>query len=313
MNTTVQEFNLKRFIDKPNEIFNVPVKYIQVKENWNTREDYGNIPWLSHSITENGQRDPVVLFAEYTDEPTEQSLKLDVGFPKAGYPEGYYNLYISDGHRRFAAINMAIANGAEIVSIKARSTSKQEKEADRLLDQILMNSGKNLTALEQQKIFRRLSDYGWSQAEICRKTGMSPAHVANMLTLSTVEVGVKEAIEREELNASLVIHTLSEVREIAVKEKKSETEVYQMLIDFYKEQKDNKPLSTAKAKKALSEYKRQKLSRTHEKYYDSLTPNQLMNELFISNLGLAETEEVAVLKLPRPLMDALRKHFKSNK
>lgn len=303
-------FNLKRFIDKPTELFNVPVNIIQFKEGWNSREDYGNIDWLANSIIENGLRVPLVLFVEYTNEPTERSIELKEGSPKAGFPNGFYNLFVSDGHRRFTAIQKAIQKGAEIHTVRCRFTGKHDKEADRLLDQILMNSGKSLTPLEQQKIFKRLSDYGWTQPEIAKRTGISQPQVANMLLLSTVDNEVKASIEREEISVNAVLSTLGEVREMAAKEGKTEAEVYQMLLEHWKENGNGKKFSGTKAKEVIQKIKREKLTRNHTDYFDSLTDKKLIEEIFVSNMGMASNDYKAIIEIPIDLYNALKKRWR---
>lgn len=183
-----EEYNISRFLERPNELKNIPLSVIDADYEKNKRIDYGNIEWLAESILANGLKNPLVLYAE----------ACVPGHPKALYykgsssfPQGYYRLIVQDGHRRHKALLHAYNNLAsedqkeKLALVPCRGTSKAESKEERLLNQLLMNSGKNFEPIEIQAVFKELSNFGWSPEKIAEKAGVSSIHVRRMLELSS--------------------------------------------------------------------------------------------------------------------------------
>ena len=312
MTTAIETFPLARFIERTKEIFTVPYELIQVKPDYNSRKDYGDIEWLSNSIVENGLKQPLLLFVEYTDSPNEKSIELESSKAKAGFPPGWYNLYLSDGHRRYSAIQKAIEKGVEFKGVLCRCTDRKVSEAERILDQLLLNSGKNLTPLEQQDLFSRLKKLGWTDVQISKQAGVSISQVINMLELSSAPSELKTAIEKEEVSATTVVGILSDLKQVAIQEGIKEEELFQEMLNSWKQEGKGKKLSGTKAKEMLEKRKISKLNRIHPDYYKSLTIFQLVQEMIYYSSGFAQHGDDVLIQIDSRLYQALKSKVKQS-
>jgi ParB family chromosome partitioning protein len=146
----------------------------------------GNIEELAASIEENGL------------------LK-----PMQGYKDGEY--YIpTDGHRRFAAIELLLSRGVEIVRVPFISEKKKSIE-QRTLEILLSNDGKPLTPIEMGNTYKRLMSAGWTQSEIARKTGKSVPHITNCITICDAPKEILSKVESGQISAHLALQTIREV------------------------------------------------------------------------------------------------------
>lgn len=102
---------------------------------------------------------------------------------------------ITDGHCRFAAVQMAISEGAEIASIPCLPEPRGTNEQERTLMLLTANAGLPLSALEQADVIKRLLTFGWSEAEIASRIGRTRQHVVNLLTLSAAPVAVRDQVQ----------------------------------------------------------------------------------------------------------------------
>jgi ParB/RepB/Spo0J family partition protein len=168
------------------DFFRIDPRVLKVRDGWNCREDYGDIDELAASIAEVGVKEPLTVVYE------------------AG------EAWVTDGHRRLKATLQAIASGAEIVSVPCKSEDRYSNDADRLFSQILRNSGKPFTALENAKVYQKLIGFGWTQADIAKKAGISQSRVSQVLELLTLPEGVKKLVTSGQVSASLAAATVSE-------------------------------------------------------------------------------------------------------
>ena len=72
----------------------------------------------------------------------------------------------------------------------------------------MFNDGKPLTLLEKSDAFKRLINYGWSEAEIAKKVGKSLAHVKDCLVLATASTALKNRIIEGSVSATVVLEGL---------------------------------------------------------------------------------------------------------
>ena len=171
------------------DVYKLSPNDLYIKEGWNTRdittpENVEHIEQLSKSIAEIGVREPLKVVWEDN------------------------KAYITNGHCRFAAIKLAIKNGVEIKTVPVMVEDRFANEADRILTQIVSNSGKPLTQLEQAKVFKKLLDLGWPQKEIAAKSGMTGGRVSQILELLTLPEGVKKMVADGEVSASMAMQTV---------------------------------------------------------------------------------------------------------
>lgn len=191
------------------QYLNVDPLNIIVEDGFNVRQDYGDIDELAQSIIENGQIMPVTVVKSTVD------------------PDRFV---LVDGHRRYRAIQRAKEMGHDFPFVKALLTKAVTAE-QRLLAMIVTGTNsKPFTAVEEAEAYRRLIDRGYSASDIAAKVGKSPAHVGNLLSLSSMNKDVKDLVSDGTVAASVVIaaqrdlkdaDSVSEVLKEAVNEAKA--------------------------------------------------------------------------------------------
>ncbi len=101
-----------------------------------------------------------------------------------------------------------MSEGCEIKSVIAIQQQAGMNEEDRIVSLFIRNSGKNLTALEQGKVFSRLLGLGWTEAQIARKCGLSAGHVGNILSLHEAPHAVRELVANGSVAPTLAITSM---------------------------------------------------------------------------------------------------------
>lgn len=175
-----------------------------VEDGFNVRYDYGDIDELAQSIIENGVKVPL---RGVKNRGTDQYI-------------------ITDGHRRFKAVQRAIELGATDLLVPFIPDERGISEEKRVLGMVVYNDGKRLTLLEEALVYDRLLSYGLTQAEIARKVGKSPTHISNCILLANAPTVVKNQIKEGNVSASFVIEELK---------KKSGNKVAEMVQETSKE------------------------------------------------------------------------------
>lgn len=171
------------------DVFRVAPEDIHIREGWNARdfsdpENAAHVELLAASIAEIGVKNPLRVYAE----------------------DG--KLYLTDGESRLRAVRLAIERGAEIVSVPVITEDRYSNDADRLLTQIVGNSGKPFAALEKADVFYRLIGLGWTPADIARKAGVSKQHVTDMLALRSAPSAVTDAVKAGDVSPTLAMQTV---------------------------------------------------------------------------------------------------------
>ncbi|CAM6054485.1 unnamed protein product [Sphagnum tenellum] len=147
------------------DVLNVNPYLLTIKENWNSRE----------------ANDPANL--AHIDSLARSFVEIGVQVPLAVVVEGD-KVVVTDGHCRLLGVFRAIeVYGAEIRSVKVITESRFATEADRVLSQIVRNSGKPLTVLEQGTVFVKLVNLGWSPKQIADKAGVGVVRITQILDL----------------------------------------------------------------------------------------------------------------------------------
>lgn len=271
------DFNPSRFLERPGELKDVPIDLIHANWDFNKRIQYGNIDWLAENIKVNGLVTPLVLYPEACLQDDPKAFYYDGKLKN--YPKGYYRLTVQDGHRRFKAILKAKQDlGWEAETVECRRFNEGETKEERLLNQILMNSGKALEPIEAQAIFKELNNLGWDEETIAKRVGCSSVHVKRMLELSTAEELTKYMIERGEISASLVLEVLPEVRQLAQIENKAESEIIsEIMQETPRTAKGG--VSPRKFKEKLSSFREQKVVASDPNYFTSMDSVKLLQRL----------------------------------
>lgn len=175
---------IAQFSQGKSEVFKVDPNLLVILPGWNTRDESpeleAHIDQLAQSIAEVGVKKPI-------------EVKLEDG-----------KLIVKDGHCRTRAAMRAIeVYHAELKTVPVISVDRYASDADLILNQVISNSGKSLTALEQAKVFKKLLDMGWNQADIAKKVGMSNGRISQILDLLTMPALVQAAVTNGHISASL--------------------------------------------------------------------------------------------------------------
>lgn len=189
MKTAEQQETLKT---KRTDILNVDPRNIIIEEGFNVEgrtDDKEKIRELMLSILGVGQLEPLM------------------GFKVKG--EDKYIL--TDGHRRMAAVNMAIAEGNEIPYVKLLPSSGNLE--DRLFALVITGIGKEpLSPIGEGETYKKLINLGYNAKEISEKVGKSLPHVYNMLKLADAPKAVKNSILKNEISSTTVMQMLRTVK-----------------------------------------------------------------------------------------------------
>ncbi|EGL63608.1 hypothetical protein AGRO_3677 [Agrobacterium sp. ATCC 31749] len=172
------------------DIYRMDPRDLHVKVDWNCRtvnfnpEDPDDLA-LAESISQVGVKQALTVYTE----------------------DG--KAFISDGHRRHGATMYAIEHlGAEIKSVPVQTEDRYSSEADRVFSQIVRNSGKPLTPIEQARVFKRLIDLGWTEKDIQQKTGLARQWIIELLELQAAPAAVTTLVAAGQVAATLAMATL---------------------------------------------------------------------------------------------------------
>lgn len=180
---------IKELASNRTDEYHIDPRLLNIKPGWNGRdfeaaENAAHIEELALSIANIGVRKPLDVFME----------------------DG--KVFISDGECRYRATMLAIKRGADIKTVPIRNETRHTSEAERLLNQVVGNSGKTFTPLERASVFKRLIDFGWTEKEIADKSGVSSQHVRDMLQLLAAPAPVVKMIKAGKVSPTLALTTL---------------------------------------------------------------------------------------------------------
>lgn len=143
------------------------------------------------------------------------NLILAEGFrqdkPLAGYvaKEGDDNvIYIHDGHCRLEAVKLAIAEGAEIVTLPVVVTGSGLSLEDLTVGLVTGNSGKPLSTFEVAVVCKRLSGYNWDASQIAKRLDFTEPYVNDLLFLMAAPRQIRDMVQAEQVSASHAVDML---------------------------------------------------------------------------------------------------------
>jgi len=160
-------------------LFNLNPYLINVRAGWNKRRmtdptNLAHIDSLARSIASIGVQEPLTVFQDGDE------------------------FVLTNGHCRLLATFRAIeVYNAEVKSVPVRMESRHATKADMLLSQIVRNSGKGYSPLEQAEVFVELLALGWNEQQIADKAGIGVARVNQLIDFhaNTKDSGIVEMIE----------------------------------------------------------------------------------------------------------------------
>lgn len=195
---TTSKNGLREMADKGFSGYYLDPRKIKVEKGHNVRnfdlqENQDHVNALASSIAAVGVQNPLV-----------------VRFQKG-------EVFLVDGECRLRATMQAIKDGAEIKTVPVIQEPAHTSETDRIVELLTRNTGKQLNILERGEIFKRLKDFGWSDADIAKKTGITQAHVSNIMTLHEAPQQIKAAVEKQIIAPSMAIQLIRDHGDSAAK------------------------------------------------------------------------------------------------
>lgn len=190
--------NVRTIAAGRSDLYRIEPEKLFVKDDWNSRnaddpENIAHIERLAESIAEVGVKQPLTAYHENG------------------------SVFISDGHCRLQAVMLAKSRGADIKTIPVQMEGQYSSAADRVFSQIVRNSGKPLSPIEQSKVFKRLIDLGWSVQDISKKSGLAANWIRDLLELQASGHEIQELVVSGKVSSTLAMECLKKNGEKAGK------------------------------------------------------------------------------------------------
>ena len=191
-NTTLVAGNLKRTMQaagaSSRDLWYVPYNQLRIVKGFNVRVKdaayVAHIRSIADSVKANGF---------YPDKPL------------AGYVatmDGEEVIVITDGHCRFDACGLAIAEGAPLEKIPVVVKPSSTSMADLTVALVVSNSGKPLTPYETAMVCKRLESFGWTPEEMANKLSFSRTYVDQLLSLLALPEAVQTHVRAGTVSAA---------------------------------------------------------------------------------------------------------------
>lgn len=182
--------SLKELAQSRAAVLNFDPRKLKIKPGLNARdftlpENIAHVEWLCASIMEEGVRKPLEVFKEGDD------------------------VFVADGESRYRAVMMAIEKGVDIQTIPCIPEVRGTNDADRVLNQIVSNSGKRLTPLEEGHNIKRAIGFGMTVDQIAAKLGRSRTHINRLLDFQSAPADVHTMVREGAVSASLAAEVVS--------------------------------------------------------------------------------------------------------
>lgn len=184
---------------RPRGTYKVPRDKIRVIEGFNIRnaadpEYKAHIRWLADSMAVNGYME---------DKPL-------AGYVAKDQDTGESFIYLTDGHSRLAAVDLANSEGCEFnmlpLVVKPKGTSME----DLTVALYTSNGGKPLTVFETAMLCKRLLGMGLTEKQIAERLGFKAGkkYVDDLLTLVAAPKELRDMVATGAVGASLAISTI---------------------------------------------------------------------------------------------------------
>lgn len=174
---------IAQFSQGRSDIHRVDPRLLVITEGWNNRDESqeltDHIEMLAQSIAEVGVKMPI-------------QIKLEDG-----------KMVVKAGHCRTRAVMLAISRGVDIKTVPVVSVDRYASDEDLILEQVITNTGKPLTVMEETRVYKKLLDLGWNQSDIAKKVGKSNGRISQMLGLLTMPAAVQAHVASGAVSASL--------------------------------------------------------------------------------------------------------------
>lgn len=176
------------------DLWKVPPEALHVLPNFNARvrnaEYEAHIRDLADSMKVNGFKQ---------DKPLSGYVAVEDGVQK---------IYITDGHSRLEAVNLAISEGAAIPRVPVVVAQSGASIEDLTVALVTSNNGKPLSPYETGIVCKRLMAFGWEIPEIAARLTISDQHVRNLLSLMGAPVEIRQMVMEDRIAASQAIEII---------------------------------------------------------------------------------------------------------
>ena len=135
------------------DIYRIDPRNLFVKENFNSRVDFGDLEELASQIKEQGVLNPITVIP-FTDDEGKETYRLVAG------------------ERRYRATMLLIESGFDIPRIPALFQPKATTEEEMLIQQLMRNEGKGFNEYELGIAYNKFRKLGYTNAEIAQKLGV---------------------------------------------------------------------------------------------------------------------------------------------
>ncbi len=136
-------------------------------------------------------------------EEMAQSIKANgVKQPLAGFYDGD-QFVLTDGETRLRAIKMLGASGHVVEQVPVISEDRNATPEDHMVMQVVRNSGRPFTPIENANLFLRLSEADWSLSQIADKTGFTAERVGQLIKLALAPAKIKKFVQQGRISPTL--------------------------------------------------------------------------------------------------------------
>jgi ParB family chromosome partitioning protein len=188
---------------KSSDLWNVPLSGIHVRPGYNPRvmtpAYLEGLERLADSIEENGY---------YPDKPLGCVIEAE---------DGQNKLYIEEGHRRFAAVQIVLRRGnVKIETLPVAVLPRTMTPAERLVHMVRSNNdGVPFKPLELAIVVARLVKFGNDDSQIAKQLGITTAYVRQLKTLAGAPQSIRDLVESGDISSTLAIETLQQHKDEA--------------------------------------------------------------------------------------------------
>lgn len=198
---------------KKSDLHKVDPRVLVEEEGFNVRRDLGDIKGLKNSIVANGVQEPLLVKTS-----TEDDGKL----------------VIRTGHRRLAAIRMALEEGHDIGYIPVRKLSPHFSREDEMFAMYIENDGKSFTLLEEGEFFKKMKNMSYDVKEIAERVGKTQSHISNGLKLASAPKKLKDYVVEGKIASSTLLRVLR-----AESDEKKQVEMVENAMNEKEEEKED--------------------------------------------------------------------------
>lgn len=119
-------------------------------------------------------------------------------------------IYVTDGHTRLEAYDLATSEGADLgpIPVSLGKELQSQNLEDLTVRLVTTNSGRELSSLEKAAVYKRLINFRWSEKDIATRLGVTTQHVENLLLLASAQPAIRQMVANDEVAASLAIEAI---------------------------------------------------------------------------------------------------------